>query len=90
MHRRCWIRERYDKVRRIGVPFFRTKYPIRVQDLTRKRGVMMNKRGKSQSQGRLPIGHNEDVEYAAELADHDDREAQARAAAADERQSDRS
>ena len=33
----------------------------------------------------LPIGQNEDVEFSEELADEDDRKAQQRARAADER-----
>ncbi|GGG10820.1 YfhD family protein [Paenibacillus abyssi] len=35
--------------------------------------------------GELPIAKNEDVEYSEELADRDDRIAQERASAADER-----
>jgi hypothetical protein len=34
----------------------------------------------------LPVAKNEDVEFSAELADEDDREAQERANAADQRQ----
>lgn len=34
----------------------------------------------------LPVAKNEDVEFAAELADEDDLEAQQRAEAADDRQ----
>ncbi|XEC96797.1 YfhD family protein [Paenibacillus tarimensis] len=40
---------------------------------------------RKQKRAKLPIGKNEDVEYAAELADADDREAGARAAKADRR-----
>ena len=34
---------------------------------------------------KLPIGHNEDVQYQAEMADEADLEAQKRARAADQR-----
>nr|WP_157279945.1 YfhD family protein [Paenibacillus swuensis] len=35
---------------------------------------------------RLPVSKNEDVEYSEELADRNDKQAQDRGAAADERQ----
>ncbi len=41
---------------------------------------------KDRAAGNLPIGHNEDVEYRAEMADEDDLEAQRRAKAADQRE----
>jgi len=40
---------------------------------------------KQEQNGKLPIGKAEDVEFSAELADQDDKEAQARAAEADRR-----
>ncbi len=39
---------------------------------------------------KLPIAKNEDVEFSAELADQDDKEAQARADQADARQQSKS
>ena len=47
-------------------------------------GCVMAKE-KRERTGNLPIGRNEDVKYAEELADTEDREAQKRADAADKR-----
>ena len=45
-----------------------------------------NKKQKQQSANELPVVKNEDVEFAAEVADADDFEAAERAQAADNRQ----
>ncbi|MGO4498458.1 YfhD family protein [Paenibacillus sp. 2RAB27] len=47
-----------------------------------------NNKRKQQDANHLPIVKNEDVEFAAEVADKDDFEASERAQAADDRQED--
>lgn len=47
----------------------------------------MRRRNRMQTDRELSIGRVEDVEYSAELADTDDLKAQARAEAAERRQS---
>ncbi|WJH33010.1 YfhD family protein [Paenibacillus sp. CC-CFT747] len=46
----------------------------------------MNRESRESEAGKLPVDHNEDVEYSEALADEDDREAAERAEAADQRQ----
>lgn len=45
----------------------------------------MDQEEKLQANGELPVAKNEDVEFSAELADEDDREAMQRAEEADQR-----
>ncbi len=45
----------------------------------------MKKKSNQVQRGKLPIGKAEDVEFSEEVADAADKEAQARAAAADSR-----
>jgi len=46
---------------------------------------MTNNQNKAAKAGKLPIGKAEDVEFSQELADAEDKEAAARAEAADRR-----
>lgn len=55
-------------------------------NLTVSGGSKMSQKHNQEEQNKLPVSKNEDVEFAAEVADADDFEAAERAQAADYRQ----